>query len=101
MKPLSPQERRLFQSMVLHEDRDIYVLNKPSGFAVQGGTKTHHHLDGLLMGLGAELGERPLLVHRLDRDNQRRDRHRQTEIRGSGPGQALRHRAVKKTYWAW
>ncbi len=56
VKPLSPQERRLFQSMVIHEDRDIYVLNKPSGFAVQGGSKTHHHLDGLLMGLGAELG---------------------------------------------
>ena len=45
--------------MVLFEDRDIFVLNKPSGFAVQGGTKTHQHLDGLLMGLGAEIGERP------------------------------------------
>ena len=44
---LAPQERRLFDSMVIHEDRDIFVLNKPSGFAVQGGSKTHHHLDGL------------------------------------------------------
>ncbi|MGH6907232.1 MAG: pseudouridine synthase, partial [Aestuariivirga sp.] len=68
VKPLSKEERRLFESMIIHEDKDIYVLNKPSGFAVQGGSKTHQHLDGLLMGLGAELGERPLLVHRLDRD---------------------------------
>ena len=68
VKPLTTKERALFQSMILHEDQDLFVLNKPSGFAVQGGTKTHTHLDGLLMGLGAELKERPLLVHRLDRD---------------------------------
>ncbi|MGA7269259.1 MAG: pseudouridine synthase, partial [Aestuariivirga sp.] len=68
IKPLTREERRLFDSMVIHEDGDLFILDKPSGFAVQGGTKTHHHLDGLLMGLGVEVGERPLLVHRLDRD---------------------------------
>ena len=54
--------------MVLHEDEDLFVLNKPQGLAVQGGTGTHRHVDGLLMGLAAEIGERPRLVHRLDRD---------------------------------
>ena len=34
VKPLTPQERRLFDSMLLHEDRDIFILNKPSGFAL-------------------------------------------------------------------
>lgn len=100
VKPLTPQERRLFQSMVIHEDRDIYVLNKPSGFAVQGGSKTHHHLDGLLMGLGAELGERPLLVHRLDRDTSGVIVIARRRSVAAALGKLFATRAVKKTYWA-
>jgi 23S rRNA pseudouridine955/2504/2580 synthase len=100
VKPLSPQERRLFQSMVIHEDRDIFVLNKPSGFAVQGGSKTHHHLDGLLMGLGAELGERPLLVHRLDRDTSGVIVIAKRRSVAAALGKLFATRAVKKTYWA-
>ena len=100
VKPLSPQERRLFQSMVIHEDRDIYVLNKPSGFAVQGGSKTHHHLDGLLMGLGVELGERPLLVHRLDRDTSGVIVIAKRRSIAAALGKLFATRAVKKTYWA-
>ena len=38
------------------------------GQTVQGGSGTPHHLDGMLASLGLELGERPRLVHRLDRD---------------------------------
>ena len=100
VKPLTPQERRLFESMVIYEDRDIFVLNKPSGFAVQGGTKTHHHLDGLLMGLGAELGERPLLVHRLDRDTSGVIVIAKRRSIAAALGKLFATRAVKKTYWA-
>ena len=98
--PLTPQERRLFDSMLLHEDRDIFVLNKPSGLAVQGGSKTHHHLDGLLMGLGAELGERPLLVHRLDRDTSGVIVIARRRAVAAALGKLFATRAVKKTYWA-
>ena len=100
VKPLTPQERRLFDSMVLFEDRDIFVLNKPSGLAVQGGSKTHHHLDGLLMGLGAELGERPLLVHRLDRDTSGIIVIARRRSIAAALGKLFATRAVKKTYWA-
>lgn len=100
VKPLTPQERRLFDSMVLFEDRDIFVLNKPSGLAVQGGSKTHHHLDGLLMGLGAELGERPLLVHRLDRDTSGIIVIAKRRSIAAALGKLFATRAVKKTYWA-
>ncbi len=100
VKPLTPQERRLFDSMVLHEDRDLFVLNKPSGLAVQGGSKTHHHLDGLLMGLGAELGERPLLVHRLDRDTSGIIVIAKRRSIAAALGKLFATRAVKKTYWA-
>jgi 23S rRNA pseudouridine955/2504/2580 synthase len=100
VKPLSKEERRFFESMILHEDKDIYVLNKPSGFAVQGGTKTHHHLDGLLMGLGAEKGERPLLVHRLDRDTSGVIVIAKRRAVASALGKLFATRNVKKTYWA-
>ncbi|MCX7349878.1 MAG: RluA family pseudouridine synthase [Alphaproteobacteria bacterium] len=100
VKPLTPQERRLFDSMVRFEDRDIFVLNKPSGFAVQGGTKTHQHLDGLLMGLGAEIGERPLLVHRLDRDTSGVIVIAKRRSIAAALGKLFATRAVKKTYWA-
>ena len=100
VKPLTVQERRLFDSMVMHEDRDLYVLNKPSGFAVQGGTKTHQHLDGLLMGLGVELGERPLLVHRLDRDTSGVIVIAKRRAVAAALGKLFATRGVKKTYWA-
>jgi 23S rRNA pseudouridine955/2504/2580 synthase len=100
IKPLTREERRLFDSMVIHEDGDLFVLDKPSGFAVQGGTKTHHHLDGLLMGLGIELGERPLLVHRLDRDTSGVIVVAKRRAVASALGKLFATRAVKKTYWA-
>ncbi len=99
-KPLSAQERELFLSMILYEDQDIYVLNKPPGYAVQGGSKTHIHLDGLLMGLGAELKERPLLVHRLDRDTSGVIVVAKRRSVASALGKLFASRHVKKTYWA-
>ncbi len=100
VKPLKKEERRLFDSMVIHEDKDIYVLNKPCGFAVQGGTKTFQHLDGLLMGLGADLGERPLLVHRLDRDTSGVIVVAKRRAVAAALGKLFATRNVKKTYWA-
>ena len=86
--------------MIIHEDKDLYVLNKPPGFAVQGGTKTHHHLDGLLMGLATEKGERPLLVHRLDRDTSGVIVVAKRRAVASAMGKLFATRNVKKTYWA-
>ena len=98
--PLSPEERQLFDSMILHEDKDLYVLDKPPGFAVQGGTKTHRHLDGLLMGLGAGQRERPRLVHRLDRDTSGVIVIAKRRAVAAALGKLFATRGVKKTYWA-
>ena len=55
--------------MIVFENDYIAVLNKPFGIAVQGGTNTKRHIDGLLAGMADRFGgERPRLVHRLDRD---------------------------------
>ena len=65
----SDDDRRVIEAMMLYEDRDVMVLNKPYGLAVQGGSATTHHIDGMLGQLsGDQDGNRPLLVHRLDRD---------------------------------
>lgn len=100
VKTLTPEEQRLFESMVIHEDRDLYVLNKPPGLAVQGGSKTFRHLDGLLMGMAGKNGERPLLVHRLDRDTSGVIVVAKRRSVASALGKLFATRAVKKTYWA-
>ena len=52
---------------MLHRDAHVLVIDKPAGLAVQGGSKTAQHLDGMLDALAFD-GERPRLVHRLDKD---------------------------------
>src|SRR3954449_3039658 len=64
---LTDEEVQLVRDMVIYEDANAFVLNKPPGLATQGGTKTTQHLDRLLDGLAGE-GLRPKLVHRLDKD---------------------------------
>ncbi len=56
------------QSMVLYRDKDILVINKPAGLAVQGGSKVSKHLDGMLPALQFDGKQVPRLVHRLDKD---------------------------------
>ena len=87
------------KSLVIYEDEEVLVLNKPSGLAVQGGTKTVKHIDRLLSAWGEGL-ERPRLVHRLDRDTSG------VLVLGKTPGAAAKlsgafaRRRAEKTYWA-
>lgn len=67
-KVLSAKDVEYINSMVIFKDKNIIVLNKPSGLAVQGGTNTARHIDGLLDALKFENTERPKLVHRIDKD---------------------------------
>lgn len=52
---------------VLYQDKNIFIINKPSGLPTQGGSKQTTHLDRLLPLLKGD-GETPKLVHRLDKD---------------------------------
>ena len=53
------------RASVIHRDQHLLVLNKPSGLAVQGGSKTSQHVDGVLPELTFGAPEVPRLVHRL------------------------------------
>ncbi|MBP5698718.1 MAG: RluA family pseudouridine synthase, partial [Alphaproteobacteria bacterium] len=65
---VSANDVKYITDMVIYKDENIIVLNKPSGLAVQGGTNTTRHVDGLLEALKFELEEKPKLVHRIDKD---------------------------------
>jgi 23S rRNA pseudouridine955/2504/2580 synthase len=101
-KPLSratERDREMIEQMVIYRDEDIIVLNKPSGLAVQGGTKMDKHVDGLLP-LLAPGGERPRLVHRLDRDTSGVLVVAASAKAASKLAAAFRQRNAKKIYWA-
>lgn len=88
------------RKMVLFEDADVMVLNKPAGLAVQGGSGLSRHIDGMLETMRDAKGQRPRLVHRLDRETAgcllvARTRFAATALTG-----AFRHRSARKIYWA-
>ena len=95
-----PGDLEAIRAMTLFEDRDVLVLNKPHGLAVQGGSGTKRHIDGMLEALADREGNRPVLVHRLDRDTSgvlliAKSRKTAAEL-----GEIFRSRRAKKIYWA-
>lgn len=66
--PVDEKQLAILKKAVLHDDAEVLVINKPAGLAVQGGSGLGgHHLDALLDGF-SKGGERPRLVHRLDKE---------------------------------
>lgn len=64
----TPQLRAGFAEMIVAEGDDWIAINKPSGLAVQGGSGTSRHIDGMLQSLAGDAPDRMRLVHRIDRD---------------------------------
>jgi 23S rRNA pseudouridine955/2504/2580 synthase len=88
------------KEMILFEDDDVMVLNKPAGLAVQGGSGITRHVDQMLDTMRDAKGQRPRLVHRLDRETAgclliAKTRFAATALTGS-----FRHRSARKIYWA-
>ena len=97
---LSEADRRFVESLVIHKDPDVLVIDKPAGVAVQGGSGITRHIDGLLDGLMFESTVRPRLVHRLDRDTSGvmvLARHRKA---AAHMGRSFNGKAARKIYWA-
>jgi len=96
----SAADRNLIARAILFEDDDVLVLNKPYGLAVQGGTGTRRHVDGLLAGMADRFGDRPRLVHRLDRDTTGVLLVAKTRSAAAKLGRVFQTRSAAKTYWA-
>ena len=98
--PFNPAIQRELEAMVLYQDEQVIVLNKPHGLAVQGGPGIVRHLDGLLDGLRMGSPHRPRLVHRLDRDTSGCLVLARTPGTAAKLAASFRGRDVNKTYWA-
>ena len=96
---LTEDEEQFVRDMVIHEDQNAFVLNKPPGLATQGGTKTTQHLDRLLDGL-ADDGARPKLVHRLDKDTSGALLVARSARAAGHFAKAFSGRTARKVYWA-
>ncbi len=96
----SPQDAAFIREITLFEDRKLMVINKPFGLAVQGGSGTTRHIDGILQGMAEEMGERPVLVHRLDRDTSGVLLIAKTRKMAADLGEIFRSRQARKIYWA-
>lgn len=93
-----PEDAAFVRDLILHEDESILVLNKPPGLAVQGGSRTTRHLDAMLAALETG-GERPRLVHRLDRDTSGVLVVARTRRAAAALARSFRSRRTTKLYW--
>jgi 23S rRNA pseudouridine955/2504/2580 synthase len=86
--------------MLLYEDDKVFVFNKPSGLAVQGGSGVVRSVDSMLEAWRNKKGEKPRLVHRLDRDTSGVLVVARARLAAMKLAEAFRARETKKTYWA-
>lgn len=93
-------DREFLRSITLFEDKDVMVLNKPFGLAVQGGSGTYRHIDGMLEVLRDKDGQRPRLVHRIDKDTSGCLLVAKSRLAASVLAKSFRSREARKVYWA-
>jgi 23S rRNA pseudouridine955/2504/2580 synthase len=87
------------KKLILFEDDDVLVLNKPAGLATQGGTGLRESIDHMLVALTHEKHGKPKLVHRLDRDTSGVLLVAKTAYAAARMAESFRHRDTQKIYW--
>ena len=95
-----PQDEAFVKKLVVFRNAVILGINKPPGLAVQGGSRTGRHLDGMLGFLSFNAPERPRLVHRLDKDTSGVMLLARTREVATVLSEAFKGRRMKKIYWA-
>ena len=100
VRPPAPEDEAIVQRAVIHCDDALIVLDKPPGLAVQGGSETERHIDGLLDALRFGHAERPRLVHRLDKDTSGILVIARTAAAAAFLARAFRDKRTRKIYWA-
>lgn len=90
----------MMRNLVIHEDDALIVINKPAGLAVQGGSGTTRHVDGLMQVFATRNGERPKLVHRLDRDTSGVLVLAKTTAVARALSFSFQQHKIRKLYWA-
>ncbi|MCH8465344.1 MAG: RluA family pseudouridine synthase [Roseinatronobacter sp.] len=98
---IAASDAQMIQDAVIWKDQHIIALNKPAGLPSQGGSgQGERHVDGLSEALMFGYKERPMLVHRLDKDTSGVLLLARTPRVAKRLSEAFRHRATRKIYWA-
>ncbi len=98
---VTESDAEMIRAAVIWKDQHIIALNKPSGLPSQGGSgQGARHVDGLSAALMFDYKERPVLVHRLDKDTSGVLLLARTPRVARKLAEAFRHRATRKIYWA-
>lgn len=97
---LDERDVAFMRNLILYQDDDMIVIDKPAGLAVQGGSATVRHLDGMLDALKFDNIERPKLVHRLDKDTSGVMVLARTSAAAREFGKIFSSRDIRKIYWA-
>ncbi|MFS4438048.1 RluA family pseudouridine synthase [Paracoccaceae bacterium GXU_MW_L88] len=97
---ISDADARLMRDAVIFRDKDVIILNKPAGLAVQGGSKTTRHVDALAAALVKEGEEVPKLVHRLDKDTSGVLVLARNRRAAAALAKSFHSRKTRKVYWA-
>lgn len=98
---LAESDAEMIRAAVIWKDQHIIALNKPPGLPSQGGSgQGTRHVDGLTPALMFDYKERPVLVHRLDKDTSGVLLLARTPRVARRLAEAFRHRATRKIYWA-
>jgi 23S rRNA pseudouridine955/2504/2580 synthase len=88
----SQRDQEKLRELAIYEDDELLAINKPAGLAVQGGSKTTRHIDGMLP-------EGYRLVHRLDRDTSGVLLIAKSAAAAKWAGRAFQSRRADKIYW--
>ncbi|HPF45765.1 MAG: RluA family pseudouridine synthase [Alphaproteobacteria bacterium] len=97
---ISDDDAALMRNMVIYQDDSVIVLNKLPGLAVQGGTNTPRHVDGMLGALQGKSKEKPKLVHRIDKDTSGILVIARTAASAKKLTESFKKRKTNKIYWA-
>ncbi|MEM9706138.1 MAG: RluA family pseudouridine synthase, partial [Pseudomonadota bacterium] len=92
--------RDFFRKHMIFEDDDLLVISKPAGLAVQGGSRTTRHVDGIASAFANSESEKYRLTHRLDRDTAGVLVLAKSRSAAAKLGSLFQGRQIEKTYLA-
>ena len=97
-KILSVEDRSFLESIIIFEDDEICIVNKPHNISVQGGTGLHKNLDDLFKLYEKNVNYK--LMHRLDKNTSGVLVFAKTQDAAKNIAESFKNRMIEKKYIA-
>ncbi len=98
-------DKEFMESLIVYDDGDLIIFNKPYGLPTQGGSDIDRHMDGMLAVFesthGKLKGVRPKLLHRLDKDTSGLLMCARELKTVQAMGRTLKDKNIRKYYWGF